>query len=67
MLMNYILMENGYLPVNIKSEDKEEYYNSLNEYGENKNLELFTEMVFKLEEEQLDLYNELINHVLKKI
>lgn len=66
-LMNYILMENGYLPVNIKSEYKEEYYNSLNEYGENKNLELFTEMVFKLEEEQLNLYNELINHVLKKI
>lgn len=55
MLMNYILMENGYLPVNIKSEDKEEYYNSLNEYGENKNLELFTEMVFKLEEEQFDI------------
>lgn len=65
MLMNYVLMESGYLPINIKSENKEEYYNSLNEYGENKNLELFTEIVFNLQEEQLNLYNDLIKQVLE--
>ena len=56
MLMNYILMENGYLPVNIKSEDKISYYEALDEYGKNNNLDQFLELVINLEEEQLDTY-----------
>lgn len=66
MLMNYFLMENGYLPINILAENKEEYYNSLDEYGKNKSLEKFLELVCDLEEEQLDIYNNLINRTLGK-
>lgn len=65
MLMNYALMEEGYLPVNIQAENKEEYYNTLDEYGKNKNLDPFTELVIDLEEEQLDLYNKLIEQTLE--
>ena len=64
MIMNYILMENGYLPINIKSEDKLEYYEVLNEYGSNKNLESFIELVINLEEEQLDIYTNLVRIIL---
>ncbi len=64
ILMNYILMENGYLPINIKSENKLEYYEALNEYGANNNLEPFMELVFNLEEEQLDIYTNLIGTIL---
>lgn len=65
MLMNYILIENGYLPVNIKAENKEEYYNALDNYGKDKTLEPFAELVTDLEEEQLDLYNNLINQIIE--
>lgn len=65
MLMNYILMENGYLPVNIKSEDKISYYEALDEYGKNNNLDLFLELVINLEEEQLDTYINLIEQILE--
>ena len=65
MLMNYLLMENGYLPISIKPESKEAYYNTLDEYGKNKNLEPFIELVSNLEEKQLDIYNILINQILE--
>ncbi len=63
--MNYILMENGYLPVNIKSEDKISYYEALDEYGKNNNLDQFLELVINLEEEQLDTYINLIEQILE--
>ncbi len=63
--MNYILMENGYLPVNIKSEDKISYYEALDEYGKNNNLDLILELVINLEEEQLDTYINLIEQILE--
>lgn len=65
MLMNYILMKNGYLPINIKSENKIKYYEALDEYGINNNLEPFLNLVIDLEEEQLDIYIELINQTLE--
>lgn len=65
MLMNYILMENGYLPVNIKSENKTSYYEALDEYGKTNNLNPFLELVISLEEEQLDIYINLIEQTLE--
>lgn len=66
MLMNYILMENGYLPISINPEEKQEYYNSLDNYGKFKNLKSFIELVANLEDKQLDIYNNLIIQTLEK-
>lgn len=41
-------------------EDRLEYYNALEEYVVNKNLDLFANMIARLEEEQLDIYIKLI-------
>lgn len=60
LLMNYQLMKQGFLPVSIAKENRLEYYNALEEYAINGNLEPFAEMIAKLEEEQLDIYIKLI-------
>lgn len=60
LIMNYQLMINGFLPVSIAKEDRLEYYNALEEYAVNENLELFLELISTLEEEQLDIYIALI-------
>lgn len=60
LIMNYQLMINGFLPISIAKESRLEYYNALEEYAVNGNLEPFAELVAKLEEEQLDTYIKLI-------
>lgn len=60
LIMNYQLMINGFLPVSIAKENRLEYYNALEAYAVNGNLELFSELIAKLEEEQLDTYLKLI-------
>ncbi len=60
LIMNYQLMINGFLPISIAKEDRLEYYNALEEYAVNGNLECFLELVGALEEEQLDTYIALI-------
>lgn len=59
LIMNYQLLAHGYLPVSIAKEDRLDYYNALEQYALNGNLEPFTAMICKLEEEQLDKYIEL--------
>lgn len=56
MIMNYVLMGNSYLPINIGTEDKEEYYTSLDHYAVHSDLEPFLGLVKRLEEERLDLF-----------
>lgn len=58
--MNYQLMINGFLPVSIAKENRLEYYNALEDYAVNGNLEQFSELIAVLEEEQLDTYIALI-------
>lgn len=60
LIMNYQLMINGFLPVSISKENRLEYYNTLEEYAVNGNLEQFLELIATLEEEQLDTYISLI-------
>lgn len=60
LLMNYQLMFDGYLPVSIAKENRLEYYNALEAYAVNKNLNPFAELVANLEEMQLDNYISLI-------
>ncbi len=56
LIMNYQLMMNGFLPISIAKENRLEYYNALEEYAVNGNLEPFLELIAILEEERLDTY-----------
>lgn len=56
LIMNYQLMRNGFLPMSVNKEDRLEYFNYLEEYAVNSNLELFADFVAELEEQQLDEY-----------
>jgi Fic family protein len=38
LLLNYILLKNNYPPINISLEDRQEYYQTLQEYSRNNNL-----------------------------
>lgn len=56
MLMNYQLMYHGYLPIYISKENRIAYYNALEAYATNEDIQPFLEMISTLEEEQLDIY-----------
>lgn len=56
MLMNYLLMYGGYLPVNVKKEERLEYYQALDRYGVEGVLDDFLRFVVQLEERELDQY-----------
>lgn len=58
--MNYQLMINGFLPVSIAKENRLMYYNTLEEYALNGNLNLFADLIAESEEERLDSYIKLI-------
>ena len=58
--MNYQLMGAAYLPVSIAKENRLDYYNALEEYAVNKNLDPFANFIADLEEKQLDVYIGLI-------
>lgn len=48
------------MAVSIAKENRLEYYNALEAYAVNGNLESFSELIANLEEEQLDTYLKLI-------
>lgn len=56
LLMNYILMSFGFLPISIKPSIVSEYYSSLDDFGCDGNLNNFVKLVSRLEEERLDEY-----------
>lgn len=56
LLMNYILMHYGFLPVSIKPSIVSEYYRSLDDFGCNGDLSSFIDLVSRLEEKRLDEY-----------
>lgn len=56
MIMNYQLMANGFLPVSIAKENRLEYFEVLEDYAVNGELQPFIEMVASLEEQRLDEY-----------
>lgn len=60
LIMNYQLMINGFLPISIAKENRLNYYNALEEYAINNNLAPFSELIYDLENEQLDTYIKLI-------
>ena len=56
LLMNYILMSFGFLPISIKPSIVSEYYSSLDDFGCGGDLTNFVKLVSRLEEERLDEY-----------
>lgn len=56
LLMNYQLLKNGFLPVSVAKEDRLDYYNALDKYAAEGDLQPFMELVATLEEKQLDKY-----------
>ena len=47
LLLNFILLKNKYPPINIKLEDRQEYYKTLQEYQKNQNLKHTVEFLVK--------------------
>ncbi len=60
LLMNYQLLLHGYLPISVAKENRVDYYNALEEYAVNGDLNMFSEFVAQLEEKQLDDYLNLV-------
>jgi Fic family protein len=56
LLLNYILIINKYPPIIIKKEDRLFYYDCLEEYSVNNNLNPFIEFISNLTEIELDKY-----------
>jgi len=65
LIMNYQLMANGFLPVNIRHENRLAYYEALDAYASNGVLAPFMEILMPLELERLDWYNNAINMILE--
>ena len=59
LLMNYQLLQNGYLPISVAKENRLDYYNALEKYAVNGDLTDFADLVAELEEAQLDEYMKL--------
>lgn len=56
MIMNYQLMASDFLPVSIAKENRLEYFEALEAYAVDGDLESFADMVAELEEQRLDEY-----------
>lgn len=59
LLMNYQLLQNGYLPISVAKENRLDYYNALEKYAVNGDLTDFADLVAELEEAQMDEYMKL--------
>ena len=60
LLMNYQLMSQGFLPVSVDKETRLDYYNALEQYAVNNDLNPLADFVADLEEERLDVYLKMI-------
>ncbi|MBP3040091.1 Fic family protein [Bacillaceae bacterium Marseille-Q3522] len=56
LIMNYQLMRNGFLPVSIAKENRLDYFNALEAYAVNQDLQPFADMIASLEVQQLERY-----------
>jgi Fic family protein len=61
LIMNYQLMAGGFLPVNIRSENRIAYYEALDQYAAGGDLKPFVDILMPLELERLDWYIGAVN------
>ena len=60
LIMNYQLMKKGLLPINVKVENRLDYYTVLDKYATQKDLNPFMDLIANLEEERLNEINLII-------
>jgi hypothetical protein len=53
LLLNYQLELDGYLPVSITREQRDDYFKSIDEFKINKNIEPFTEFLAEIEAQRI--------------
>lgn len=58
LLLNYQLELEGFLPISITRNIRDEYYNAIDEYKINKKIEPFTEFIANLEEKRINEFLE---------
>jgi len=63
LLMNYQLMDAKYLPISISKENKSEYFELLEEFSCNGNLNKFVDYIAELEDKKLNQYISAINQI----
>lgn len=56
LLLNFELMKNGYVPINIKYKDRRKYYDAFKPYNENKDSSLMVELICDYLIEELSKY-----------
>lgn len=60
LIMNYQLIAGGYLPISVPKEDRLKYFECLEKYAVQGDLEPFMDFILTLEEQRLDFYIEAI-------
>jgi len=60
LIMNYQLMISGFLPISIRKEDRLHYYETLEQYASESNLQIFSDLIADLEEKQIREYMSLL-------
>lgn len=65
IILNYILVERGYRPILITTQDKTEYVASLDRYNSNGDISKLLELIKKKAEDELNKYKKLIEHQYK--
>jgi Fic family protein len=63
LIMNYVLMQEDYLPISISKESKMEYYKTLDVYATQNDINPFADLIAELEEKRLDFYISQIDRV----
>lgn len=61
LILNFMLMQNGYPPINVKFADRRKYYAGFEEYYKNGDPFPMVKMIAKYIEEQLSLYLRIIS------
>lgn len=56
LLLNFMLMQHGYPPINVKFSDRKKYYKCFDEYYNNNNANFMIDMVVNYLKEQLERY-----------
>jgi len=60
LIMNYQLMISGFLPISIRKEDRLQYFETLEQYASESNLQPFSDLIAALEEKQIREYMSLL-------
>ena len=61
LVLNFMLMQNGYPPINVKFTDRRKYYGGFEDYYKNNDPSSMVKMIAKYIEEQLSLYLRIIS------